>query len=1075
MADNSKIGFSDFFDKADIYKGLSDLSVKLSETVGNLKVQVKDTATTLSGMKVTNGPELKEMNQLISESTNLLKIYSQTKKEESSVNKELGVTEAELIKQYREIAIARKNVPLGTDEHVRLTKVMQEMGITLDNLTKQTKAEIQSLGGANAAALTAAASKIRLRQEIKNLTLEQQKAVKGTEEEIAASKKLTDAKATLGVINKQESSAVKNRMAEILGEKKAFDQETASIREVKDEIKRLSMINLAGKTTEEIKKIQTQIGTLKNDAAETSAYFKALDKNEIFNNMTAGIRGAVAAVQVFGGALKVFGVESELARKLEADMMALIGVTQALGVLQDLKDKRQLAALATQVKGISQNLTEILTIKAKTVATVENTTAEVTANAVKETGASATKKITALQWLWNAAVAANPIVAIIVAVAALAVGIYALTKAMTAQTQAEKIAALNKKALQDVNSEALKQTGETIAKLLIYQKTANDTTKTEQQRKDALIDIKTETKGVVDVTDLSTASLIKLNDALAKHIQILFDTAAADAAMKKAQESIAKYIELTTDKSKSELSNWEKIKSYTFGSLESMTIGTSNLTEVQNKMFEDSKNKQIELQQEQLNNANSFYNLSLQYQSKLSDLNANPLQRTGQTKDQLDRERLLHNASLKDKQKNARDEYEVYKKLRDSNIALMEDEWAKKGAIIMAGFEDEKHQLDKSLKTGELKNKEYQILLINADKQKQNDLKKLNEDYTLFLLEEYEKEIDAFEKSRKEQVDIAKEQRNKLKEIDQERENETLKRQEREHTRNVENAEKVKEAGSQFQDAVFEQIDAIQQKKIDAAQADIEREQVEIDRHQAEIDRLNELLKVEEDKAAKGTANNAIIVKNQIATEKALQEIDKQKQNAAREAMQKAFDQKKKADKAGATLDYLRELGSIASTAASMGFPFGVIYGILMAGVATLGYTKRIQAINSETLKLEKGGTVKLKGKRHSEGGIKIADNVEAEDGEMASVFSRAASQQHARDIIGFEEAANQNKLNQFYFNKSMGNVSITNDFKTLEVKLDKQINETRKTNELLSVMGDKYSPDGRTVYKPNGTIIHYV
>ena len=50
-----------------------------------------------------------------------------------------------------------------------------------------------------------------------------------------------------------------------------------------------------------------------------------------------------------------------------------------------------------------------------------------------------TKAITAMQWLWNAAMMANPIGAIIAAVALLAAGIYGLTKAFSSQTQAERL------------------------------------------------------------------------------------------------------------------------------------------------------------------------------------------------------------------------------------------------------------------------------------------------------------------------------------------------------------------------------------------------------------------------------------------------------------------------------------------------------------------------------------------------------------------------------------------------------------------------------------------------------------
>lgn len=56
----------------------------------------------------------------------------------------------------------------------------------------------------------------------------------------------------------------------------------------------------------------------------------------------------------------------------------------------------------------------------------------------KLAGAIATKVITAAQWLWNAALSANPIGLVIVAVAALGAAIYGISKAFDTSTAAEK-------------------------------------------------------------------------------------------------------------------------------------------------------------------------------------------------------------------------------------------------------------------------------------------------------------------------------------------------------------------------------------------------------------------------------------------------------------------------------------------------------------------------------------------------------------------------------------------------------------------------------------------------------------
>lgn len=117
----------------------------------------------------------------------------------------------------------------------------------------------------------------------------------------------------------------------------------------------------------------------------------SLTKN--LDGLTQAVSGVTAAYTLWQSASQLLGIQNE---ELEATMQKVVIATTALNALQEIQ-----TALQKQSSAV---------ILAKTVAT---------------------KAATAAQWLWNAAMAANPIGAVILAVTALIAGVVALAKSLT--------------------------------------------------------------------------------------------------------------------------------------------------------------------------------------------------------------------------------------------------------------------------------------------------------------------------------------------------------------------------------------------------------------------------------------------------------------------------------------------------------------------------------------------------------------------------------------------------------------------------------------------------------------------
>lgn len=148
--------------------------------------------------------------------------------------------------------------------------------------------------------------------------------------------------------------------------------------------------------------------------------FQASDTAKL-DAVVGGVQALTAAAQVAAGAMGLLGMSQEDAAKVQKDLIAIMSVVNGLQVIQNALQKE-----SALMMGLSA---------ARTAAVTAATTLKA---AVTKADTIATKAAAVAQWAWNAALTANPVGAVVAAVAALAAGLYVLAQRSTQATDAQK-------------------------------------------------------------------------------------------------------------------------------------------------------------------------------------------------------------------------------------------------------------------------------------------------------------------------------------------------------------------------------------------------------------------------------------------------------------------------------------------------------------------------------------------------------------------------------------------------------------------------------------------------------------
>lgn len=344
-----------------------------------------------------------------------------------------------------------------------------------------------------------------------------------------------------------------------------------------DKIKQQDLAPEYTRLSGEIKKVETHLNSLNPGALM-----------EGFVNLASGAVGAMSAIT---GAFMLFGDENERIQELEQKSMALIqtmmGLHEARTILISAESQASMKAMtqtiAMRYKKISAQLTDTLSIQANT---------------------KASKLATAAQKLWNKTIAANPIVALVAAVAALTTGVVLLAKKMSEISEEEQTQNRLRKANVEVTNNATKSFAKTEISLRSYQKIVNDTSRTEEERYAALEKIEEGTNGVVTATDLSEESLKNLNGELGTYIETAWKAAMAQAAIELATEEYTKQLQAQQDAEQFKPGFWKRLGNAIVGSFNPDKIAGYTYTTTKN--VKDMNDAQAEAVAEAEANAEAY-------------------------------------------------------------------------------------------------------------------------------------------------------------------------------------------------------------------------------------------------------------------------------------------------------------------------------------------------------------------------------------------------------------------------------------------------------------------------------------
>lgn len=139
------------------------------------------------------------------------------------------------------------------------------------------------------------------------------------------------------------------------------------------------------------------------------------------------------------------------------------------------------------------------------------------------------KIATAAQWLWNGAMAANPIALFIIAAAALVVGVYALSRALKTQSTAEKVHA-------EVQKRALENTIDQRVEIDLLFSSLKRAEVGSEKYNSTLRQLEAIQPGIIDKYNLQTGAVENLNKAHKELVDNIMKTAMAEARLELIRE-----------------------------------------------------------------------------------------------------------------------------------------------------------------------------------------------------------------------------------------------------------------------------------------------------------------------------------------------------------------------------------------------------------------------------------------------------------------------------------------------------------------------------------------------------------
>jgi len=326
------------------------------------------------------------------------------------------------------------------EEQDRLKKNLKEEKISREEYNKSmaaSKAEIDY----NKKAVQA------LNKEVQN-NLRIEREQKGSIDSMKAS--LSNLTAQYNKLSEEERNATKgnelnNQIAETTAKLKELEEAHGDHRrsvgdygkagkdlklEMREIIETLAAMKLAGDdSSEQFTEMTTRLADLRDAFGDVSEGVNALASDT--KELDALSQSIGAVVGAFGAYSAVMGLSAEKEKEFAKTMKTLQIAMAALASWTQI-------SIALQKQSIIYITAQQILQKAGINQTLSQTKAEAALNVVKGQGTIATKAVAAAQWLWNAALAANPVLLVAAAVVSLYVGIRSLAKVFDSSAKAEK-------------------------------------------------------------------------------------------------------------------------------------------------------------------------------------------------------------------------------------------------------------------------------------------------------------------------------------------------------------------------------------------------------------------------------------------------------------------------------------------------------------------------------------------------------------------------------------------------------------------------------------------------------------
>jgi hypothetical protein len=361
-------------------KILIDVEVKAKEALksyAELKIQVDDLKEDQKVLK-------KAMDDCNTSTNEGVKEYARIRQEYESVGQEIKGLNTRAQEYQKEI---QSNIKYQHEAEGSLQKLKQELSLNTAAFNKLSEAERNTVKGSMI-----------------------QKQIQETTDKL-----------------KEEEDALGNHRRSV-GD---YEKAGKSLRsEMKELVEQLTRMKLAGDdNSETFQTMNAKLAELRDAFGDVSqgANQLASDTNKLdaTTQIVSTATGAFAAYQaVIASGAEVSDEYLEVMKNMQIAMTALTAITAIQNNIQKQTIAYQKASQLLQKIGITQ--------------TVVQAKAEAALTVIKGKGTIATKAIAAAQWLWNTALAANPVILIAMAIIALIAGITALSNAFSSSAKAQK-------------------------------------------------------------------------------------------------------------------------------------------------------------------------------------------------------------------------------------------------------------------------------------------------------------------------------------------------------------------------------------------------------------------------------------------------------------------------------------------------------------------------------------------------------------------------------------------------------------------------------------------------------------